>query len=76
MAGTAITITKQGPSFDDMVAEYVKVVTDLELLRAAVGGIADKLDADAAITLTNYASGAAVTTASTMTAASITLVAG
>jgi hypothetical protein len=74
MAGTAVTCRREnatGSEVWNLRKELNKVITDLELLRAAIDGIADKLDADAAITLTTYASGAAVATASTMTAATV-----
>ena len=79
MAGTTKTVTanwlgtttSSGVEADATraMAEIINLlVADMELLRAAVDGIADKLDGDAAITLTTYASGAAVATAATMTA--------
>lgn len=74
MAGTPIACRRENGTGSEvwyLRKELNKVITDLETLRAAIDGIADKLDADAAITLTNYASGAAVATAGTMTAATI-----
>lgn len=75
MSGTAIEGKRRecavGSEGWHLRREHNKLVADVEKLRAAIDGIADKLDADAAITLTNYASGAAVQTAATMTAATV-----
>jgi hypothetical protein len=79
MAGTT-TKSRQtaypGSTLRALVVEFNKVVNDLETLRAGIDSIADKLDVDGQVTATDYASGAACTTAAAMTAAKIGNAAG
>jgi len=74
MAGTTVSTPPSAPKGSDvraMLVHFNKLVDDVETLRAAVDAIADKLDADATVTDTNYAATAAVATAGTMTAAKV-----
>lgn len=59
MAGTERKVTITGAATSDVVVtreEYNKLVDDLETLRAAFSAVLAKLDLDAGVTDTNYAS--------------------
>ena len=64
MAGTTIARPTTGVVGSDVEAvrlEHNKLVDDLEVLRAAFATLVTKLNADAGVTDTNYASVAAAT---------------
>jgi len=79
MAGTTTSsypAERAGTSTGDAVIQLNKVIDDLERLRARLNAVCVKLDADAGVTDTNYTAGtysstAAISAASSMTAAKI-----